>query len=153
VSVCVRERWCECVCLSMRTRSVRGSKHEQLATPPSQLLADSPPRYQPRSCLRCRYPPVLSFVWESHQCRNVKRFRGGLVCKAHRHLYHSTLGLIAIKKKKKNRSLVSSLRAPLIKLLGTILRVIIGLFLTPTESNDWSHYAQIFRQDVTHVAF
>jgi len=35
--------------------------------------------------------------------RNVKRFRGGLVFKAHRLLYHSTLGLREIKKKKKKR--------------------------------------------------
>ena len=33
--------------------------------------------------------------------RNVKRFRGGLVFMAHRLLYHSTLGLRVIKKKKK----------------------------------------------------
>ena len=33
--------------------------------------------------------------------RNVQRFRGGLVFKAHRILYHSTLGLRVIKKKKK----------------------------------------------------
>ena len=33
--------------------------------------------------------------------RNVKRFLGGLVFKAHRLLYHSTLGLRIIKKKKK----------------------------------------------------
>jgi len=32
--------------------------------------------------------------------RNVKRFRGGLVFKAHRLLYLSTLGLRVIKKKK-----------------------------------------------------
>jgi len=32
--------------------------------------------------------------------RNVKRFRGGLVYEAHRLLYHSTLGLRVIKKKK-----------------------------------------------------
>jgi len=32
--------------------------------------------------------------------RNVKRFRGELVFKAHRLLYHSTLGLRVIKKKK-----------------------------------------------------
>ena len=32
--------------------------------------------------------------------RNVKRFRGGLVFKAHRLLYHSTLGLRVIKKKR-----------------------------------------------------
>ena len=31
----------------------------------------------------------------------MKRFRGGLVFKAHRLLYHSTLGLSVIKKKKK----------------------------------------------------
>ena len=31
----------------------------------------------------------------------VKRFRGGLLFKAHRLLYHSTLGLRVIKKKKK----------------------------------------------------
>jgi len=33
-------------------------------------------------------------------CRNVKRFRGGLVFKAHRLVYHSTLGWRVIKKKK-----------------------------------------------------
>ena len=33
--------------------------------------------------------------------RNVKRFRGGLVFKAHRLSYHSTLGLRVSKKKKK----------------------------------------------------
>ena len=33
--------------------------------------------------------------------RNVKRFPGGLVFKAHRLLYHSTLGVRVIKKKKK----------------------------------------------------
>jgi len=35
--------------------------------------------------------------------RNVKRFRGGLVFKAHRLVYHSTLGLRVIKKKKKKK--------------------------------------------------
>ena len=35
--------------------------------------------------------------------RNVQRFRGGLVCKAHRLVYHSTLGLRLIKKKKKKK--------------------------------------------------
>jgi len=33
--------------------------------------------------------------------RTVQRFRGGLVFKAHRRVYHSTLGLRVIKKKKK----------------------------------------------------
>jgi len=35
---------------------------------------------------------------------NVQRFRGGLVFKAHRRLYHSTLGLTVMKKKKKTVS-------------------------------------------------
>jgi len=35
--------------------------------------------------------------------RNVKRFRGGLVFKAHRRLYHSTLGLSVIKKEKRKQ--------------------------------------------------
>jgi len=35
--------------------------------------------------------------------RNVKRFRGGLVFKAHRLVYHSTLGSRVIKKKKKTK--------------------------------------------------
>ena len=34
------------------------------------------------------------------ESRNVKWFRGGLVFKAHRLVYHSTLGLRVIKKKK-----------------------------------------------------
>ena len=42
--------------------------------------------------------------------QQVKRFRGGLVFKAHRLLYHSTLGLRVIKKKKKH---CSRLRASL----------------------------------------
>ena len=33
----------------------------------------------------------------------MKRFRGGLVFKAHRFVYHSTLGSRVIKKKKKDR--------------------------------------------------
>ena len=33
-------------------------------------------------------------------CRTVERFRGGLVLKAHRLVYHSTLGSRVIKKKK-----------------------------------------------------
>jgi len=33
---------------------------------------------------------------------HILRFRGGLVFKAHRHLYHSTLGSRVIKKKKIN---------------------------------------------------
>ena len=34
---------------------------------------------------------------------NVQRFRGGLIFKAHRLVYHSTLGLRVIKKKKKKK--------------------------------------------------
>ena len=35
--------------------------------------------------------------------RNVQRFRGGLVLKAHRLLYHSTLGLRVVTKKKRKK--------------------------------------------------
>ena len=43
---------------------------------------------------------------------NVKRFRGGLVFKAHRWLYHSTLGSRVIKKKEKKRQLSPLRRVP-----------------------------------------
>ena len=36
--------------------------------------------------------------------RNVQRFRGGLVFKAHRLVYHPTLGLRVTKKKKKKKT-------------------------------------------------
>jgi len=42
-------------------------------------------------------------VWRA-ECGCVgKRFRGGLVVKAHRLVYHSNLGLRVIKKKKKKK--------------------------------------------------
>ena len=44
---------------------------------------------------------VLNFRKLLH--RNVQRFRGGLVFKAHRRLYHSTLGLRVIKNKEEVR--------------------------------------------------
>ena len=40
----------------------------------------------------------------------VKRFRGGLVFKAHRLLHHSTLGLRVIKKKKKDAEVCNCFR-------------------------------------------
>ena len=44
---------------------------------------------------------VLFSIEEQLLRRNVERFRGGIVCKAHRLLYHSTLGLRVTKKKKR----------------------------------------------------
>ena len=47
---------------------------------------------------------ATSRIWNSTQqllCRTVKRFRGGLVLKAHRLLYHSTLGVRAIQKRRR----------------------------------------------------
>ena len=49
--------------------------------------------------------PSLSIFVEQLLHRKVQRFRGGLVFKAHTLLYHSTLGLRVIKKKKKTPSL------------------------------------------------
>jgi len=43
-----------------------------------------------------------SSIQEQILSRNVKRFRGGLVFKAHRLLYHSTLGWRVIERKKKS---------------------------------------------------
>ena len=37
---------------------------------------------------------------EAQLCTSVKLFRGGLVCKAHRRVYHSTPGWRVIKKKR-----------------------------------------------------
>ena len=42
------------------------------------------------------------FFWRIQLRRNVKRFRGGLVFKAHRRVYHSTKGLIVMKKKRRS---------------------------------------------------
>jgi len=46
--------------------------------------------------------PAKFSAREQLHYRNVKRFRGGLVFKAYRLVYHSTLGLRVIKKKKKH---------------------------------------------------
>jgi len=48
--------------------------------------------------------------------QNVQRFRGGLVCKAHRLLYHSTLGLSVIQKKKKKFTEMGGLAAKVLPL-------------------------------------
>ena len=42
------------------------------------------------------------FFWRIQLRRNVKRFRGGLVFKAHRLVYHSTKGLRVIKQKRRS---------------------------------------------------
>jgi len=42
--------------------------------------------------------------------RNVQQFRGGLVFKAHRLVYHSTLGLRVTKKKKKKEGTLPATR-------------------------------------------
>jgi len=53
----------------------------------------------------------------------VKRFRGGLVFKAHRLVYHSTLGWRVIKKKKKKKRI-----QPLFAEIPTTLFVLLNLF-------------------------
>ena len=52
--------------------------------------------------------------------KNVQRFRGGLIFKAHRLLYHSILGLRVIKKKKKETSSWPPPDAP--RLLGPLIQ-------------------------------
>ena len=64
------------------------------AAPPA---APAPPKF----CIRELNRVVQFSISEQLLSRNVERLRGGLVFKAHRSLYHSTLGSRVIKKKKK----------------------------------------------------
>ena len=48
-------------------------------------------------------PPKSPPTGAAHGHRNAQWFRGGLVFKAYRLVYHSTLGLKVIKKKNKNK--------------------------------------------------
>ena len=59
--------------------------------------------FSPRvALLTTRMPLKEALLVEQLLRRNVNRFRGGLVLKAHRLVYHSTLGLRVIKKEKKH---------------------------------------------------
>ena len=63
--------------------------------------------------LKGTVPPMsYSTIEEQLLHRNVKRFRGGLVFKAHRLLYHFSLGLRVIKKKKKSPRCVKPAALP-----------------------------------------
>ena len=53
----------------------------------------------------------------------MKRFRDGLVFKAHRLVYHSTLGLRVIKKKRRGAHLVRRARMRTFSLARTWVRV------------------------------
>ena len=53
----------------------------------------------------CVTHEIPSSIQEQLLRRNVKRFRGGLVSKARRLLYHSTEGLGVIKEKEKKKNL------------------------------------------------
>jgi len=70
-------------------------------------------KLRPESGLDC----LIRAIFARHRivtyspCRNVKGFRGGLVFKAQRLVYHSTLGLTVIQKKKKKDRNVSALQA------------------------------------------
>ena len=63
------------------------------------------------SCLGIDKPAFTPGGAAAGARRNLKRFRGGLVLKAHRRLYHSTLGSRVIKKKKKHRASSVPVRA------------------------------------------
>ena len=51
--------------------------------------------------LSCRTSSSVRLWWELNEPNGPRRFRGGLVVKAHRLVYHSTLGSRVIKKKNK----------------------------------------------------
>ena len=63
--------------------------------------------------------------------RNVQRFRGGLVFKAHRLLYHSTLSLRVIKKKKKTATCAAFLASRLPRSKSTATQVDRGSTFAP----------------------
>ena len=105
-----RERERESVCVWQRDR-----ERERGAGGASGTPTGGPAREREREGSTSTGPPPSCWFAKmscarantKRQCgeqllsRNVKRFRGGLVFKAHRLLYHSTLGLRVIKKKKK----------------------------------------------------
>jgi len=67
----------------------------------AQIRQSRPFRQKPLKYFKV-FPSLSEAVYERYmrgQHLNAKRFRGGLAFKAHRRLYHSTLGLRVIKKK------------------------------------------------------
>ena len=74
--------------------------HSICSFPDRQQLGKS----RNESTLSCRLQLGAWFSNEGQQIRrNVERFRGWLVCEAHRLLFHATLGLRVLKKKKKEK--------------------------------------------------
>ena len=64
-------------------------------------------------------PPISQTLY-----RNVQRFRGGLVFKAHRLVYDSTLGLRVMKKKKISQTItLPPTPTPTLNLTHTLTRV------------------------------
>ena len=80
-------------------------------------------------------------------CKKVKRFRGGLGLKAHRRLYHSTLGLRAIKKREKKRGATNAIRAWVLRSCDFFLIQIVVLYffidLTPLKKWSITNYAPL----------
>jgi len=134
---------CRCAashCSRRRMRTPPVSLHPHLHDHPRSL--DHIPQYTPAVCagrqphaattvlarlgrkgLVCEHLQFLvprTCIVEQLFHRNVKRFRGGLVVKAHRWLYHSTLGSRVIKKKKKTSSFSSPAPASTNSSLPTI---------------------------------
>ena len=66
---------------------------------PTRSAACTPTHFTSQ-CKNNYFITTTSQQCEQRRRRNVKRFRGGLAFKAHRHLYHSTRGSRVIKKKK-----------------------------------------------------
>ena len=58
------------------------------------------------------YRSVQLLIQEQLLYRNVQRFRGGLVFKAHRRLYYSTLGFRVMKKKNKKEAALTPFAQP-----------------------------------------
>ena len=93
-----------------------------------------------RKLLYCLSSPIRAMPFD----RQVKRFRGGLVFKAHRLAYHSTLGWRVIKKKKRALlALPHSIPQKALRRVAQGSLLEIGVL-------SWSHFVGIYRQKLTN---
>ena len=112
----------------------------------------------PASPLSCRRLPARgNAISEQLLYINVQRFRGGLVFKAHRRLYHSTLGLRVINKWKLQPEVEGLTRQESLQYVTVspptcLVRSNRGRDTgrdTRRAVGSWSHFVGIYRQKLT----
>ena len=83
--------------------------------------------------------------------RHVKRFRGGLVSKAHRRVYHPTLGSRVIKKKEKRRILIGPIDATVVERLSLSPSLSFSLALALPLSFCLARALSLWGHEATHA--